>query len=137
MRAHPTLQVVNAGCVFGGRHLASAVIHARLAHHQGSNRARDLRTEVLMYLTGQRQVADAIRIGGLARGRVEAVAISFSGRPALARIASAEGWERDDSLLHGRVEDLPAAGFTAVEIGTALDPLLLPLERTALLVVQR
>ncbi|HLF07629.1 MAG TPA: KEOPS complex subunit Cgi121 [Thermoplasmata archaeon] len=137
MASDPELQVAKASMVFGLRHLGSAVLHARRAHAEKTNRAHDLRTEFLLCLTGQRQVGDALRVAGLGTGREEVVAVHFGGPQNLLGIAAREGWDRDDSLIEADVHDLKGAGFTAEEIATAIDPLLLPLERTALLTVQR
>lgn len=137
MRRSAEFQAVKASAVFGIRHLASSVAFARRAHAEGANRARDLRTEFLLYLTGRRQVGDALQVAGLGRGVAEAVVVVFSSEPVLELMAAAQGWKREDSLIDARPRDLKAAGFTDREIKSALDPLLLPLERTALLAVQR
>lgn len=137
MTAAPGLQVVKSTSVFGLAHLASAVRLARRSHAEGKNRARDLRTEFLLFITGERQVVTALRAAGLGEGEGKVVAVDFSGPDSLEAIAQERGWRRDDALIGADGKDLRGAGFSDREIRVASDALLLPLERTALLAVRR
>jgi len=60
-----TIHIVDADAVCGPAHLASALLHARRSHANHRPRARDLKVELMMYLSGQRQIERAIQIAGL------------------------------------------------------------------------
>ena len=136
MREDTSLQLVRADAVLGLRHLASSLMHARRAVADGRCRGRELRTDFLLYLTGERQIADALRLAGPTGRKVDVIAVRFGTGRMLHRIARAKGWKRKDSLLRswpGRFK----LTLTGEEVDAALDLSLLPLERTALLDVQK
>ena len=60
-----TIHIVDADVVCGPAHLASALLHARRSHANHRARARDIKVELMMYLSGQRQIDRAIQIAGL------------------------------------------------------------------------
>lgn len=121
--------LADAACVFGRDHLESAVLHARRAKAAGTNAARSLGLETLRYLTGQRQVADAIRAAGLKRGieRIAIVAFEIRGTDMIQFL----GWTRDDRVLDQVGKDLKGLGMTKRETGTV------PASRTADLALER
>ncbi len=136
MREDTSLQVVRADAVLGLRHLASSIFHAKRAVAEGRGRGKETRTDFLLYLTGERQVADAIRLAGVMGEDVDAIAVRFGPGRMLHRVARSKGWKRKDSLLRSWPSrfNLP---LTGEEVEAALDLSLLPLERTALLDVQK
>lgn len=89
--------VMRAAAVMGREHLLSAISHARRAFSRGGNSARTLGVEVLLYLSGERQISHALSQCGVAPGEKDFVilAIDSDGEAALAKL----GWKRDDSLL--------------------------------------
>lgn len=75
------LQIVDPAIVYNERHLQSAWLHAERAWAQGSQTAKSLQGEFLMYLTGTRQVSDALQIAGVKPGQ-ERVVVCASGERA-------------------------------------------------------
>lgn len=84
------VQLVRPEAVVSPRHAASAALHARRAFAEGRNRASSLGLEFLCYLTGQRQIAEALRRGGLAPGASQAVAVALGREPRTALEAVAQ-----------------------------------------------
>jgi KEOPS complex subunit Cgi121 len=97
------LFVVDGRAVCGPAHLASAVLHAEGAAAAGERRARDEKVEVMLYLTGQRQIEKAIARAGVSKG-TRTFAMAARGAPAKAeraldRTMVALGLARDDTVL--------------------------------------
>ena len=62
----PNFALVNPKMVCGRAHLKQVAYLADKAHRDQYNLANDRSTEVLLYLTAQRQISKAIEIGGIA-----------------------------------------------------------------------
>jgi len=97
------ITVVDARAVCGAAHLASAVHHARGAAAAGEARARDPRVEIMLYLSGQRQIEKALARAGVgaatsAFGFVAEGRAGSAGR-ALAEALSSLSLARDDTVL--------------------------------------
>ena len=60
----PNFALINPKVVCGKLHLQQAAYLSASAHQGNYNLANDKSTEVLLYLTAQRQIAKAIKIGG-------------------------------------------------------------------------
>ena len=77
----PDFALVNPEMVCGSLHLSQAAYLADKAHEGKYNFAKDRSTELLLYLTAQRQISYAIEIAGI-KPSLEAVAwVSFSQVP--------------------------------------------------------
>ena len=126
--------LADACVVFGRNHLESAVLHAERSRDAGSMATRSLPMEALLYLAGQRQVADAIRVAGIKEGTTVVAMTVFGSAPVDDLIAHL-GWSRDDDVLNARGKDLRVLGIRDTEFGTVLQESRadLALERTALL----
>ena len=134
---HGLALLADASVVFGRYHLSSAVRHAVRAREHGSGVARDLGLEALRYLCARRQVADAIRVGGLKEGTT-AIAVVVFGAP-VADLLAALGWAPDDTVLAAEGKSLHVLGVRGREESTvpperAAD---LALERTALVDLEK
>ena len=134
---HAQVLLADASVVFGRDHLESAVRHAVRAREHGSGVARDLGLEALRYLCARRQVADAIRVGGLKEGTT-AIAVVVFGAP-VADLLAALGWAPDDTVLAAEGKSLHVLGVRGREESTvpperAAD---LALERTALVDLEK
>lgn len=130
--------MADARIVFGRDHLESAALHADRAKAARTMVARSVSLEALRYLSGKRQVADAIRSAGIRAG-TETVALLAFGDGPLDELLAALGWRRDDSVLDAKGKDLAALGISEQERGT-VDPKKaedLALERVALVDVER
>ncbi len=121
--------LADASVVFGRDHLESAVRHAMRARDHGTGVARDLGLETLRYLCARRQVADAIRVGGLKAGTTAMAVVAF-GAPAADLLAHL-GWTRDDGALSAEGKSLSVLGVHGRERETV------PSERTADLALER
>jgi len=123
-------QLFDAEAVLGRDHIVSAVHHAERAVAENRNTTGSLEMEILLYVSGERQISKAIAAAGARPGR-PAVAV-ISGPLGAQEVLPALGWERDDSLLEPTPARLQSAGFSKKEIeaagGNATD---LILERVA------
>ena len=61
----PTLALVDSRSVCGIEHLHQAATLSLTAHNNGYNLSNDKSTEVLLYLTAQRQIAKALKLAGI------------------------------------------------------------------------
>ncbi len=126
--------LADASVVFGREHLESAALHAERARDAGLMATRSVSMEALLYLTGERQVADAIRVAGIRNGTTT-IAVGLFGAAPVEELIARLGWSRDDAVLDAMGKDLSSLGIRDVERGTVpQDRVLdLALERTALL----
>tara|TARA_B100000029_G_scaffold16561_1_gene16971 strand:- start:699 stop:1157 length:459 start_codon:yes stop_codon:yes gene_type:complete len=77
----PNFALINPKSVCGQIHLSQAATLADKAHLGEYNFSKDRSTELLLYLTGQRQISKAIEIAGLSSDSKEAAWASFSEVP--------------------------------------------------------
>lgn len=112
MRRDPRIQAFDARLVFGREHLESAVEHALRAFEQGRNTCRDLRTEIVLYASGERQISTAISKLGV-RPDTAAVALILidPGVDDVERIVGELRSTRDDGVLSPDGKDLAAFGI--------------------------
>lgn len=130
--------LADAQVVFGRDHLETAVRHASRAQAAGTMAARSVSMEALRYLSGQRQVADAIRNAGIRPG-TRGVAIAVFGKQGLDEIVALVAWTRDDAVLDPKGKSLRALGISEAESRT-LPPSKRPdlaLEKVALLDLEK
>jgi KEOPS complex subunit Cgi121 len=129
--------LADASVVFGRDHLDSAARHALRARASGAGVARDLGIETLRYLSAQRQVSDAIRLGGLRSGSEAIAVVAFEG--SAAGLLTQLGWTRDDAVLDPEGKSLRILGIRRSEERTVPKERImdLALERTALLDLEK
>ena len=134
------VQLFDAGKVIGGEHLLSAVEHAERAFERGSQTAKSLDVEVLLYASGERQIERAIKHLGIS-DCTQAIAgvIIGCGEGELPSILDGLQLERDDSVLEPSVDKLIAFGIDKREIDAVgqCHAQELVLERVALLDVKK
>lgn len=117
------VHLVDAAAVCGPAHLASALAHARRSHDRGRARARDLKVELMLYLTGKRQIARAIAAAGLSP-KTRGVALAVEGpvkqaADAAVALLHALDLSRDDEVLAASEKKARTLGVS----GSADDPL--------------
>ena len=78
----PNFALINPEIVCGMTHLEQAAYLADTAHKNQYNLANDKSTEALLYLTAQRQISKAIKIGGITEKQKSVAWISFDQLPA-------------------------------------------------------
>src|SRR5207247_9558827 len=82
--------------------------------------APSLSLETLLYLSGRRQVVDAIRVAGLRKGtRTIGLVVRNAERPE--DLLTALGWSRDDGVLEPAGKSLELLGITKQEEGTVVE----------------
>ncbi len=130
--------VAEARAVFGRDHLVSAAHHAIRAQAQGSMTSRSLAMETLVYLSGRRQVADAIAVAGIRPG-TEAVGIVVFGDTLASECITAMGWTADPRVLEAATKNPSRLGIHAEELATVPSDRRpdLALERVALLDLEK
>ena len=79
---NPNFALINTKVVCGHLHLKQAAYIADRAHTGKYNLSNDRSTEVLLYLTAQRQITKAIEIGGIKEGQKAIAWVSFGSAPA-------------------------------------------------------
>lgn len=136
-QTHAEVLIADASMVFGRDHLESAVRHAIRARSTGSGVARDLGLETLRYLSGARQVSDAIRVAGLRAGTEAVAVVVFEG--SVEGLLAHLGWARDDVVLAVSKKALQRLGLTPAALKTVSEDRRpdLALERTALLDIEK
>ncbi len=135
---HAEALVANARSVIGRDHLESAALHAERAKANGMMTTRSLGMETLLYLSGHRQVADAIAAAGIRHG-TRALAVVVFGDARAADLVDAMGWRRDPEALESGSKDPQVLGLTQAELATVPRERWpdLALERVALLDVEK
>lgn len=125
--------LADARAVFGVDHLESAILHAQRAQETGTMTSRSLAMETLLYLSGRRQVADAIRGAGLRPGTTT-LAVALLGTGDIDDLLRTMGWTRDDDVLRAEGKSLRLLGVDRAEQSTVSPESAqeLALERTAL-----
>jgi len=126
------LQVVDQEVVASEGHLISSAAKAQRAFQNQTASARSLGLETLLYLTGERQIADALRVGGVMTGARKVVLLAYG----------KVDWEPVVEALKLRVVPQPPSpdrdrlielGFTEEQLKSVIGPLEdLLLERAAL-----
>ncbi|HYM40298.1 MAG TPA: KEOPS complex subunit Cgi121 [Thermoplasmata archaeon] len=130
--------LADASVVFGREHLESAASHAERARASETMATRSLSMEALLYLSGERQVTDAVRLAGIKDG-TRVIAVLVFGNAPVEDLLSRLGWARDDAVLDARDKDLGVLGITAAERDTVPEERVvdLALERTALVDLEK
>ncbi len=130
--------LADAETVFGRDHLESAALHAERARDAGAMAARSIALEALRYVSGERQVREAIRVAGIHSGS-DRIAIVFFGQADIDELLRALGWTRDDGVLDPKGKDIARLGLGPAPLATVPPDRVadLALERTALLDVEK
>jgi len=77
----PDFALINPKKIFGTKHLFQAATLSQKAHSGKYNFSRERSTEVLLYLTAQRQISKAIEIAGIDETSKSVAWVSFSDIP--------------------------------------------------------
>ena len=130
--------LADASVVFGRDHLESAALHAERARTTDTMVSRSVAMEALLYLSGRRQVADAIEAAGIRDG-TEAIAVVIFGDASGDDFLAQFGWSRDDNVLSPSGKDPGVLGILDAERTTVPVTQIteLALERTALVDVMK
>lgn len=121
------LQLIDARLVCGKDHLFAAAEHAERAMREGTNVAKSVAVEFVVYASGERQIRDAIAKMGIHKETTEFAVVMFGGDVALEIL----DLTRDDAVLDASPAKLRSFGITEDELGTV------PRDRQTDLVLER
>jgi tRNA threonylcarbamoyladenosine modification (KEOPS) complex Cgi121 subunit len=107
----PNFALINPECVCGLLHLKQAAFLADNAHKENYNLSKEKSTEVLLYLTFQRQISKAIQIGGINENTKAVAWVSFGEPP----IELLDIIDVDDSIISGNYFD-----YSNMDIDTSI-----------------
>ncbi len=112
--------MLDAELVFGREHILSAFEHAERAFRNGTNTAKTLGTEVLLYSSGERQISVAIGKMGIRDGskRVAVAILDDLEDDRISELLERLGLKRDDDVLLPGGKDLKAFGISEKELAT-------------------
>ncbi len=112
-------QLLDAAHVMGTDHVRSAYDHARRAIERGTETTNSLELEVLLYASGEHQIARAIDRIGVKPRRPFVLVLGGGVRPE--EVLGKFRWTPDDDVVRPSMRKLRALGFAAKEIETAGD----------------
>ena len=124
------VQLLDARLVCGRDHLVSAAEHAERAMREGTNVAKSLAVEFVVYASGERQIADAPAKMGIRADTTE-FAVAILGGEDQADVLRALDLVRDDAVLEPTPTKLRSFGLTDAEIASV------PPDRASDLVLER
>jgi KEOPS complex subunit Cgi121 len=121
-----TIQLMDAGMVYGREHLRSAIIHAERAFTSGTNTANSMGMEIMLYASGERQISQAISKMGIKPETEEFALINYSSKNSTLdelsditlKLINDLSFERDDSILKGSRAVLINFGISEDELQT-------------------
>lgn len=118
--------------VYGEKHVLSAVEHAERAFREGTQRSKTFLTEVIMYISGERQASKALKKMRPKSDSGPMVAVLFDiDSPRLEEI----GLTEDDSVVEGTPEKAATMGLD--KHGLDIDFEELALELVAMLDIEK
>ena len=110
-------QLLDADHVAGRDHVLSAADHARRAIDRGLASSGTSELELLLYVSGERQISKAIETAGVRTGR-PFIAVVVGG-PDSREVLERFGWRADPSVVETSPAKLRALGFSQTEIEAA------------------
>lgn len=138
MIADARMQFIDACVVFGPDHIVSAAEHALRAFDQARNTCRNLRSEFMLYVSGERQISRAIEVAGIRKKTTECAMIIFGPKKDEPdSIIAKMGWKRDDDVIASIGKDISKLGIDEREAKCTDLATDLVLERVALVDVMK
>jgi len=132
------VQMIDAEVIFGPDHIVSAAEHALRAFDQARNVCRNLRSEFILYVSGERQISSAIEVAGIKKRTTECAMIIFEPkRDEPGSIIDSMGWKRDDDVLSPKGKRLSKLGINKAEADCTDSGIDIVLERVALVDVMK
>ncbi len=101
MRHDVTLQIVDARNICGAKHIFHAATLALTAHEERNSRAKKIELEILLYLSGKRQIGEAIQSMGVKNVTREVTIIALGSSEKATRSALQDAV----ASLNGRTDD--------------------------------
>jgi tRNA threonylcarbamoyladenosine modification (KEOPS) complex Cgi121 subunit len=121
------IQLFNARLVYGAKHLESSILHAERSFSTNTNLAGDMAVEILLYSSGERQIALAIKKMGIKKDCQE-FGMVLCCKPGTGQdtdlgeirdeVLKELSLERDDGVLDGSMDVLVRFGIEEDEIGS-------------------
>ncbi|HSV41824.1 MAG TPA: KEOPS complex subunit Cgi121 [Methanomassiliicoccales archaeon] len=124
--------LLDADMVCGKEHIDAAVAHARRAFQYGSNDSEDMAMEVMLYASGERQLAKARSKMGVKEGEARVAIVLLDGELPPG-VCERLGLVRDDDVLAFSRQKAERLGVASMELDLVPDDLAigLVLERVA------
>jgi KEOPS complex subunit Cgi121 len=112
------IALLDAELVFGREHVLSAFEHAERAFGNGTNTAKTLATELILYASGDRQISVAIEKMGIKDGskRVAIAILDEIEDARMSELLEKLGLKRDDDVLLPEGKSLEAFGISENEL---------------------
>jgi KEOPS complex subunit Cgi121 len=110
-----TLQFFDAELILGKEHIISGWIHAQRAFERGDNISSSLKMELLIYVSGEVQIASALKKVGIKNG-CEKLVLVVEGDLDIEGLISHLNLQRDDQVLNWSESKLRAYGIGEDEI---------------------
>ncbi len=130
-RTDVSIRLLDARRVFGMDHIRSALMKAVRAFENGQNVSNSLATETMLYMSGCRQIQEAVALLGLKRNSRSIVCVADLAEVIKEKLATELKIEEDESIIESGQKDLSGFGVTDVEVST------LPKEKRIDLVLER
>jgi len=125
--ADHTVRILNAQRVFGKDHILSALQKAARAFDNGQNVSDSLATETMLYMSGCRQIQEAVELLGI-KYEVSRIVIIADYSPDIEEKLKGFPIQEDETVLEGISEkDLAGFGISIQEAGSVPDKLKLDL----------
>jgi tRNA threonylcarbamoyladenosine modification (KEOPS) complex Cgi121 subunit len=104
------IQLFRADRIFGAEHLVSAAEKAQRSMGNGTNTARTLGMEIMLYAAAERRTSEALSKLGIFAG-TEALAMVMVGQADIEAVLGELGLERDDAVLDPAGKDPSVFGI--------------------------
>jgi len=138
-RTDASIRLLDAKRVFGPDHIRSALMKAVRAFENGQNVSDSLATETMLYMSGCRQIQEAVALLGLKRDSRSIVCVADLAEGIKEKLAKELSIEEDESIIDSGPKDLFGFGVSNAEISTLPDKkrIDLVLERVASVDIKR
>jgi len=130
-RTDASIRLLDAKRVFGMDHIRSAQMKAVRAFENGQNVSDSLATETMLYMSGCRQIQEAVALLGLKRDSRSIVCVADLAEGIKEKLAKELSIAEDESLIDSGEKDLSGFGITPAEVET------LPTDKRRDLVLER
>ncbi|MFO7676978.1 MAG: KEOPS complex subunit Cgi121 [Thermoplasmatota archaeon] len=118
------IQIVNADYIYGKDHIISAFLHTQRSFLQNTNSLDDVSLELLLYISGERQISKAIEKVGITSEyqRFAIILIPqqkhLTSQRVIQQLLTMFKFTRDDTILDGDKNTLQRFGITIEELST-------------------
>jgi KEOPS complex subunit Cgi121 len=120
-RTDASVRLLDSRRVFGPDHIRSALMKAVRAFENGQNVSDSLATETILYMSGRRQIQEAVALLGLKMDTESIVCVADLAEGIKEKLAKELSIREDESIIASGQKDLSGFGISAMEISTLPD----------------